>query len=72
VGKRLTIRGFIVGDHVNLQPEFANRVSTWIQEGALHVSETVIDGLENAPDAFIGLLRGENVGKMIVQVGELP
>jgi NADPH-dependent curcumin reductase CurA len=72
VGKRLTMRGFIVGDHVNLQPEFANRVSTWIQEGALHVSETVIDGLENAPDAFIGLLRGENVGKMIVQVGELP
>jgi NADPH-dependent curcumin reductase CurA len=72
VGKRLTMRGFLVGDHTHLRPEFIDKVSGWINDGALHVSETVVDGLENAPDAFIGMLRGDNVGKMVVQVGELP
>lgn len=72
VGKRLTMRGFIVGDHVDLRPEFVASVGKWIRDGDLHVSETIVDGLENAPAAFIGMLRGENVGKMIVQVGELP
>ncbi|MHB1710134.1 MAG: NADP-dependent oxidoreductase [Acidimicrobiales bacterium] len=72
VGKRLSLRGFIIGDHLDLRPEFTASVSRWIRAGDLHVSETIVDGLENAPDAFIGMLRGENVGKMIVRVGEMP
>ena len=69
VGKRLTIRGFIVGDHAQLRPEFLDKVGGWIRDGSLVVPETFVDGLEHAPDAFIGMLRGENTGKMVVRLG---
>lgn len=68
VGKRLTIRGFIVSDHSGMRGEFLERVGAWIAQGSLQVAETVVEGLENAPDAFIGMLRGENVGKMVVKI----
>lgn len=72
VGKRLTMRGFIVSDHAHLRTEFVDRVSAWISGGELQAPETIVEGLALAPDAFIGMLRGENTGKMIVQVGPLP
>jgi NADPH-dependent curcumin reductase CurA len=68
VGKRLTLRGFIVSDHADVQAEFLTRVGGWLRDGLLQAPETVVDGLEHAPDAFIGMLRGENVGKIVVRL----
>jgi NADPH-dependent curcumin reductase CurA len=70
VGKRLTLRGFIVRDHGHLMPDFIREVGTWLSEGRIRYRETIVDGLENAPQAFIGLLRGENTGKMLVKLGD--
>jgi hypothetical protein len=70
VANRLTLRGFLVGDHADLQPEFRETVSGWLGSGDLVVRETVREGLENAVPAFLDLLRGGNTGKMIVRLGE--
>jgi NADPH-dependent curcumin reductase CurA len=70
ISKRLMLRGFIVGDHSALMPEFLREVRQWVAEGKLRYTETVVNGLENAPDAFIGLLRGQNTGKMVVRLGD--
>jgi NADPH-dependent curcumin reductase CurA len=68
VGKRLTLRGYIVSDHGHLMPDFIREVGTWLSEGRIKYRETVFEGIENAPAAFIGLLRGENTGKMLVKL----
>ncbi len=68
VSKRLTLRGFIVSDHGDLAPEFYRRAGAWVAEGKLTARETVVDGLENAPEAFLDLMRGANTGKMIVRL----
>ena len=68
VSKRLVLRGFLVSDHSALLPEFVREVGGWLQDGKLVVRETFVDGLENAPEAFLGLLRGDNTGKMIVRI----
>ena len=70
VGKRLTLAGFLVGDHQDLQPEFVREVGGWLREGKLRYRETVVTGIEHNLDAFFGLLRGENTGKMIVALPE--
>ncbi|MBQ0892479.1 NADP-dependent oxidoreductase [Micromonospora sp. U56] len=68
IGKRLTLRGFLVNDHGNLREQFVRDVSGWLRDGKLTYDETIVDGIENAPEAFLGLLRGENLGKMLVRV----
>ncbi|MEN8655083.1 NADP-dependent oxidoreductase [Streptomyces sp. 21So2-11] len=68
IGKRLRLQGVLVGDHVALQPQFVEEVSGWIRSGELKYDETVVEGIENGYDAFVGLLRGENTGKMIVSL----
>jgi NADPH-dependent curcumin reductase CurA len=68
VGKRLTLRGFLVSDHTDLQPEFVQTVSGWLESGQLVVRETVREGLDEAVPAFLDLLRGGNTGKMIVRL----
>jgi NADPH-dependent curcumin reductase CurA len=68
--KRLTIRGFIVRDHEDLRPEFEKQVASWLRSGELVSRQTVVDGLENAVGAFIGLLSGANVGKMLVRLSD--
>ncbi|WP_431937474.1 NADP-dependent oxidoreductase [Micromonospora sp. RP3T] len=68
IGKRLTLRGFLVGDHGHLREQFVQEVAGWLREGRLSYDETVVDGIEQAPDAFLGLLRGENLGKMLVRL----
>ncbi len=68
IGKRLTLRGFIVSDHQDRTPDMIADVSGWLREGKLFHTETVVEGLDQAPAAFINLLRGHNTGKMIVRL----
>jgi NADPH-dependent curcumin reductase CurA len=68
VGKRLTIRGFLVRDHEDLQEAFVREVAQLVADGSIVVRETIVEGLENAPQAFIDLLRGGNTGKMLVRL----
>jgi NADPH-dependent curcumin reductase CurA len=70
VTQRLTMRGFVVSDHFTRLPRFFGEMSRWLAEGKVHSYETVVEGIENAPRAFLGLLRGENVGKMLVKLAE--
>lgn len=72
IGKELNLRGFIVGNHNHRMPEFLAEVGGWLRAGRITARETFVTGLENAPEAFLGVLRGENTGKMVVQVGEEP
>jgi hypothetical protein len=72
VTKRLRVQGFIVSDHFDRLPAFAADMSGWLREGKVRDRETVVEGIENAPAAFLGLFTGENVGKMLVQVGPAP
>ncbi|MBN9086022.1 MAG: NADP-dependent oxidoreductase [Reyranella sp.] len=68
VQKRLTIQGFIVSDHVALMGDFINDVAPLLPSGKLKSRETVVDGLAKAPQAFMGLLKGENFGKLVVKI----
>jgi hypothetical protein len=72
VANRLTLRGFLVGDHTDLWAEFAEAVTGWLRSGELVVRETVRDGLEGAVPAFLDLLRGGNTGKMLVRLARDP
>ncbi|WP_424213909.1 NADP-dependent oxidoreductase [Streptomyces sp. BI20] len=66
IGKRLRLEGILVSDHEALRPKFVEEVGAWLRSGELVVDETVVDGVENATEAFLGMLRGANTGKMIV------
>jgi len=69
VGLSLTMRGFIVSNHFDMMPDFMRDMATWIKAGKMTWRETIADGLAKAPEAFIGLFKGENFGKMLVRVG---
>ncbi|MFJ5528789.1 NADP-dependent oxidoreductase [Streptomyces sp. NPDC093261] len=62
------IEGFLVGDHYDLQPQFVQEVGPWVGSGELKYRETVVEGIENNLEAFFGVLRGDNIGKMIVKL----
>ncbi|GAB3580413.1 NADP-dependent oxidoreductase [Calidifontibacter terrae] len=68
IGKRLTLRGFIVGKYNSMADEFLATVGPWLADGSLQWDETTREGLENAPQAFIDLLTGGNTGKMVVRL----
>ncbi|MEV7868340.1 NADP-dependent oxidoreductase [Streptomyces sp. NPDC088124] len=70
IGKRLRIQGMLVSDHLGLQPRFVKDVAGWLASGELKYNETVVEGIENGFDAFLGVLRGDNTGKMIVSLGD--
>ncbi|UGS34876.1 NADP-dependent oxidoreductase [Capillimicrobium parvum] len=68
IGKRLTLRGFLVTDHGRRMRDYVQEMAAWLKDGRVAWRETVVDGLDAAPRAFIGLLRGENTGKMLVRL----
>jgi NADPH-dependent curcumin reductase CurA len=68
--KRLTIRGFIVTDFAARHGDFQRDVSQWIKEGRIKYREDIAEGLENAPAAFMGMLKGKNFGKQLVRIAE--
>src|SRR3954471_14859921 len=67
--KRLTIRGFIVSDFAARHGDFLRDMSQWVREGKVKHKEFVTEGLDSAPSAFMGLLKGANFGKQLVRVG---
>jgi NADPH-dependent curcumin reductase CurA len=69
LAKRLTFRGFIVSDFAARQSDFLRDMSQWLRDGKVKHKEFVTEGLENAPSAFMGLLKGANFGKQLVRVG---
>ncbi len=63
------MQGFIIfDDYGHRYGEFCSQVSPWVKEGKIKFREDLVDGLENAPQAFIGLLEGKNFGKLVIQV----
>jgi NADPH-dependent curcumin reductase CurA len=67
VGKSLKLQGFIVSNHQDMQAAFLKDLSEWVAAGKIKNRETVKEGIENAPAAFMGLFKGENMGKMLVR-----
>jgi NADPH-dependent curcumin reductase CurA len=68
IGKRLTLRGFLVVDHGDLRPEFEAEVGALVRDGRIVWRETVMEGIERTFDAFVSVLRGGNTGKMLVRL----
>ena len=68
--RSLTIRGFIQREFVDQRPAFHRDMAGWIASGQVRYREDIVDGLENAPQAFLGLLDGKNFGKLIVRVAQ--
>ena len=67
--KKIKMQGFIIFDSFgHLYPEFAKQMEAWLNDGKVKYREEVIDGLEKAPEAFIGLLKGKNFGKRVIKV----
>jgi len=69
ITNRLRLQGFIVRDHYDMLNEFHSSMTKWISERKIKWKETIVEGLENAPKAFIGLFKGENFGKMLIKIG---
>jgi NADPH-dependent curcumin reductase CurA len=74
VSKRITMRGFIVSDP-NMSaygPEHRQNVMKWISEGSVKTQKSVTHGIDNAPEGFVGMLKGENFGKAVLEISPLP
>jgi NADPH-dependent curcumin reductase CurA len=68
IGKRLTLRGFIVSDHADLRPQFEAEVGQWLTDGKIVWRETLVDGIDNAVNGFRDLMAGANTGKMLIRL----
>ncbi len=68
---KIRMQGFIIFDDFrHIYPEFAEEMGDWVKNDKIKYREEIIDGLGNAPQAFIGLLNGENFGKCVIRVGQ--
>jgi NADPH-dependent curcumin reductase CurA len=70
--KRIRMQGLIVSDHADRRGEFETEMAAWLNSGEITYKVDIVDGLENAADAFIGMLKGENFGKLVVRIGADP
>jgi NADPH-dependent curcumin reductase CurA len=70
VGNKVRMQGFIVSDHMDQKPAFMAEMSGWLAEGKIKYREDITEGIENAPAAFIGMLKGENFGKQIIKISD--
>jgi NADPH-dependent curcumin reductase CurA len=68
VGKRIKMQGFIVFDFIDMRPQFYKEMGEWVAGGRIKWEETVLNGVENAPQAFLNLFTGANTGKMLVKL----
>ena len=68
VAKKLTLRGFIVSDHFDIYTDFVSDLSNWMMAGKVKTRDTVFEGIEKTPEAFMGLFTGANIGKMLVKL----
>ena len=68
IAARIQLKGFIVFDYFPRMAEFYAEMGPWVANGTVRSRETIVDGLGNMPDAFIGLFKGENTGKMLVKL----
>ncbi|MBV6701629.1 NADP-dependent oxidoreductase [Kitasatospora aureofaciens] len=68
VSRELTLRGMFVSNQFHLFPEWIERAAGWLADGTLRSAETVFEGIDQAPAAFLGVLRGANTGKMLVRL----
>lgn len=68
IGKRLTLRGFIVAKYAGMRGQFIDEMSAWLAGGQIRYDETFRDGLDAAPTAFLDMMRGANTGKMLVRL----
>ncbi len=69
IGKNIRMEGFIVSHHFDMMPTYIDELSGWVKDGKVTWKETVFEGIEKAPEAFLGLFSGENLGKMLVKLG---
>jgi NADPH-dependent curcumin reductase CurA len=69
VGKSIRLEGYTVLNYFNLIAEFERDMTGWMHEGKVTWKETVVQGIENAPTAFLKLFKGENFGKTLVKLG---
>jgi NADPH-dependent curcumin reductase CurA len=72
VGNRVLMQGFIISDHMKRYPEFLAEVGGWLKAGRVKYQETVVEGIDGAVTAFLGLFSGDNTGKMVVRLGPEP
>ena len=69
IGRRIKLQGFIVSDYAPTYSEFVQEMAGWIASGSIKYEETVMTGIEKAPEAFMALFSGGNTGKMLVKLG---
>lgn len=70
LSKRIAMTGYIIGDHVHKLPAYLARVAPWFRSGEMVFHEDIVRGLENAPASLIGMMKGEAIGKRLVQVAQ--
>ncbi|MGW0035955.1 NADP-dependent oxidoreductase [Gordonia sp. NPDC003376] len=68
ITRGLTLQGFTLGNYLGYAKEFNEKMAQWFSAGEIVYDETVVDGIDHAVDAFLGMMRGENIGKMVVRI----